>query len=41
VPTPLSGLGIHVHDYTIPPVGTKNTAHGNDDPTECDPTYLC
>ena len=34
------GLGIDVV-HTVPPVGKKNTAHGNDDPTECFPAYLC
>ena len=37
----LGGLGISVDaNVTIPPSG-KNIARGNDDPAECDPTYLC
>ena len=35
------GSGIYVPLFTIPPVGTNNTALGNDDPAECSPTYLC
>ena len=35
------GLGIDVVGYTTPPVGTKNTALGNDDPSECSPAALC
>ena len=38
--TDSSGLGINVTNYTTPPVG-KNTARGNDDPAECQPTSLC
>lgn len=36
----LSGLGISVVYVTTPPVG-KNTAQGNDEVAECNPTYLC
>ncbi len=36
----LQGVGIRVNNYTIPPAGT-NSAHGNDDPAECDPAFLC
>ena len=36
----LGGLGINVTNYTTPPVG-KNTARGNDDPSECQPATLC
>jgi hypothetical protein len=32
--------GINVVSFTTPPVG-KNIARGNDEPTECNPTYLC
>jgi hypothetical protein len=32
--------GIYVVFFTTPPVG-KNIARGNDDPAECNPTYLC
>ena len=35
------GLGISVQSSASPPAGTKNTAHGNDDPAECDPAALC
>ena len=35
-----AGLGINAFDFSTAPVG-KNTARGNDDPTECNPTYLC
>ena len=35
-----AGLGIYAFDFSTVPVG-KNTARGNDDPTECNPTYLC
>ena len=36
----LAGFGISVDFNTIAPVG-KNTARGNDDPTECNPAFLC
>ena len=36
-----NGPGIDVDSAAIPPTGGKNTAHGNDDPLECNPTYLC
>jgi hypothetical protein len=36
----LTGLGINVNGYTVPPAGS-NTAHGNDDPAECSPASLC
>ena len=36
-----NGLGIDVDSAAIPPTGGKNTARGNDDPAECNPTYLC
>ena len=38
-----SGSGIYVYlpNSPTPPVGTKNTALGNDDPAECEPAYLC
>jgi len=36
-----NGLGIHVLNFTTPPVGTKNTAKGNGDPAGCDPASLC
>ena len=35
-----SGRGIWVLFATTPPSGT-NTARGNDDPAECNPSYLC
>jgi hypothetical protein len=35
-----NGTGILVDNYTTPPTG-KNIARGNDNPNECDPTYLC
>jgi len=35
------GSGIYAPLFTIPPIGTNNTAIGNDDPAECNPTYLC
>jgi hypothetical protein len=33
-------LDIPGYDKVIAPVGT-NIAHGNDDPAECSPTFLC
>jgi hypothetical protein len=36
-----SGLGIRVDSAAVPPTGRKNTARGNDDPTQCNPSYLC
>jgi hypothetical protein len=37
----LNGVAIYVWAWTdTPPVG-KNIARGNDDPAECNPTYLC
>ncbi len=36
-----NGLGIDVDSAAIPPTGGKNTARGNDDDAECNPTYLC
>lgn len=36
----LSGTGISVYNFVTPPSG-KNIARGNDDPNECNPTYLC
>ena len=38
--TDSNGLGITVTNYTTPPTG-KNTSRGNDDPAECNPTFLC
>ena len=35
-----SGLGISATNYLTPPAGA-NSAHGNDDPTECQPALLC
>jgi hypothetical protein len=35
------GYGIYVPLFTIPPVGTNNTALGNDGSIECLPAFLC
>jgi hypothetical protein len=35
------GLGIYVPVFTIPPVGTNNTALGNDGSIDCLPAFLC
>jgi hypothetical protein len=35
------GVGIYVPIFTIAPVGTNNSALGNDALAECDPAYLC
>jgi len=35
-----AGTGILVEGYTTAPKG-KNVVRGNDNPNECDPTYLC
>ena len=35
-----TGLGISVSYISAPPAG-KNTASGNDDPEECNLTFLC
>ena len=37
----LALLGMLVTGFTVPPAGKKNVVRGNDDPGECNPTYLC